>query len=219
MNNKIIFFDIGGTLIDAPDLFTYCSEKLLHTKNDAFISSLRNTFQEIHNNHYCGHNFLNVGNILDLSISALEGLYIFKNYKWIWDKLYHDLYINHSFLKNSVIETLAEIKKLWWTPIVTSDSDKDILLKELELHNIKGYFHDFYISSQLWGYKPSREFIEVLEKIIISKDTTYVIWDSIVDRKLAAGLWVPFIYFQNNSEIPLKQNEINNLKQLLAILQ
>lgn len=162
--DKIIFFDIGGTLVGAPNLFSYIASKYESSQGDKIAKVISENYDQL----YCnvqGDGFLSVKNMLEISLKKAALKLNIEDLSNLAHNYYEELYINQSYLYEDVIRVLNILRKRKMKLIVFSNSDSDILIKELQALNIYHYFQEFIISSDVKSYKPC--------DIIINKALSY----------------------------------------------
>ncbi|MFT8313639.1 MAG: HAD family hydrolase [Clostridium sp.] len=162
--DKIIFFDIGGTLVGAPNLFSYIASKYKNSQGDTIAKVISENYDQL----YCNvqeDGFLSVKDMLEISLKKAALKLNIEDLSNLAHHYYEELYINQSYLYEDVIGVLNILRKRKIKLIVFSNSDSDILIKELKALNIYNYFQEFIISSDVRSYKPC--------DIIINKALSY----------------------------------------------
>lgn len=162
--DKIVFFDIGGTLVGAPSLFYYIAEKYKNEQVDKISKVLSENYDNMYFN-MSKSKFLSVKEILQISLKEVSSKLKLEDLSAFAKVYYEELYTNKSYLYEDVIPVLDVLKKKNVKLIVLSNSDSDILIKELKALNIYDYFDEFIISSDVKSYKP--------DDIIINKALSY----------------------------------------------
>ncbi|AGK98071.1 putative HAD superfamily hydrolase [Clostridium pasteurianum BC1] len=162
--DKIVFFDIGGTLVGAPNLFSYIASKYKNSQGDKIAKVISENYDELYYNVQ-EDEFLSVKDMLEISLKKAALKLNIEDLSNLAHHYYEELYINQSYLYEDVIRVLNILRKRKIKLIVFSNSDSDILIKELQALNIHHYFHEFIISSDVRSYKPC--------DIIINKALSY----------------------------------------------
>lgn len=153
-SDKIVFFDIGGTLVGAPDLFSYIAEKYKSLQRD----QIAKVISEIYDNMYYNavkDKFLSVKDMLKISLKEAALKLNIEDLSDSASIYYEELYTDQSYLYDDVIRVLDILRKRGFKLIVFSNSDSDVLIKELNNLNIYDYFDEFIISSDIKSYKPN----------------------------------------------------------------
>lgn len=152
-SDKIVFFDIGGTLVGAPNLFSYIAEKYKSLQRD----QIAKVISEIYDNMYYNaaeDKFLSVKDMLKISLKQAASKLNIEDLSDLAAIYYEELYADKSYLYDDVTRVLDVLKKRGLKLIVFSNSDSDVLIKELKTLNIYDYFDEFIISSDIKSYKP-----------------------------------------------------------------
>lgn len=197
-----IIFDVGGTLVDAPDIFDILSEGNLELKK-----KMAEKFQHI----YSGGRFYAVKDILnrimhDFSIDIKA------------DEVYRDVFINKSYLFKETSEVLKLLKNKTIL-IIASDADSDVLIPELKKLDIYKYFNQILISSDIKAYKNSEKFAK---KIIPLLNRPYeeilFVGDSPVDIEIAKKICVKSVYIKRTERDIVSDYVITDLKEIMKLI-
>ena len=197
-----IIFDVGGTLVDAPDIFDILSEG-----NQEIKKKIVERFQKL----YAGKEFYSVKEILNKVARDLS-------LKIHADKVYTDTFINRSYLFKESLEVLESMKgKI--DLIIASDADSDVLIPELKKLGIHKYFSTILISSEFKAYKPSDKFIEKM-RLFLKKPYNNILFvgDSSVDMETAKKIGAKSVYIRRTPKRLNSDYEITNLKELSPLL-
>lgn len=197
-----IIFDVGGTLVDAPDIFD-----ILSNNNQELKKKIIEKFQSI----YSGEEFYPVKGILnrvmrDLSTDITA------------DKIYVDTFVNKSHLFKESLEVLNAMHgKI--ELIIASDADSDVLIPELKKLGIYKYFNKILISSDFKAYKPSDKFVKSLLPFIKSPyNQVLFVGDSSVDVETAKKIGAKSVYIRRTPKKLKADYEITSLKELLSLI-
>lgn len=156
--NKVIFFDIGGTLIGSPDLFYYIASKYENGDKDKISKVIREKYDEIYANKDESA-FKSVNDILKIVLKEVAVDMKLEDLSSFSHEYYENFYFKKAYLYDDVLECLTELKKKKVKLIVLSDSDSDILIGELKKLDIYKYFDGFVISGDVNAYKPADKII------------------------------------------------------------
>ncbi|MBN2142484.1 HAD family hydrolase [Candidatus Woesearchaeota archaeon] len=215
---KIVFFDVGDTLVACPQFLSLFCEKLGRPGDQELYAFLRAKFYE----HYskkdppiktvlemfeyvlaCAYQELGLP---DLSRSARE--------------LEEEVFIDRGKLMEGARENLEFLKSKGVRLFVLSDADDFILKPELINFRIDRFFEDFVISNIVGAYKPSDSIVAAALKHCegVGKDEICVVGDADVDVQTARKMGVKSIRL-NTSHRSRKESAdhvFNDLKELLA---
>jgi len=218
--NKIIFFDIGGTLGDGPDLFNYIAQKYNDSRTELIAKSISNIFEKLYSNKN-EEEFLSVTQMLEIALSRVSVELKIEDSSKFAHKYYKEFYHNKSYLYDDVIETLKELTKKGVRLIVFSDADSDVMIEELKILGIYDFFEQFIISSDVKSYKPSNKIVnEALKYCDIAKSNIYIVGDSKVDILSGKKMNIQSVLInRSNEKIDYKSDyTISSLDELLSII-
>ena len=218
--NKIIFFDIGGTLGDGPDMFNYIAQKYNDSRTEIIAKSISNIFEKLYSNKN-EEEFLSVRQMLEISLTKVSLELKIENLSNLAHKYYKEFYHNKSYLYDDVIETLKKLRKKGIRLIVFSDADSDVMIEELKILGIYDFFEQFIISSDLKSYKPSNRIVkEGLKYCDIAKSNIYIVGDSKVDILSGKKMNIQTVLInRSNKKIDYQSDyTISSLDELLSII-
>ncbi len=218
--NKLIFFDIGGTLIGSPDLFHFIASKYEKDNTEEIKALIRKKYERIYGNKN-ERQFLSVKEILRIILKEIsEGMGLEDLSNFAHD-FYKQFYSKEAYLYGDVIDSLCELKRKRVKLIVLSDSDSDILLAELKRLNIYKYFDGFVISGDIKAYKPTDKIInKALEYYNSNIKDIYMVGNSDMDILSAEKMKAKSVIInRSNKKLNYKSDYcINSLKELLNIV-
>ena len=218
--NKLIFFDIGGTLIGSPDLFHFIASKYKKDNTEAIKALIRKKYESIYGNKN-ERQFLSVKEILRLILKEISEGMGFEDLSIFAHDYYEQFYSKEAYLYGDVIDSLCELKRRGVKLIVLSDSDSDILLAELKRLNIYKYFDAFVISGDIKAYKPGDKIInKALEYYHSDIKDMYMVGNSDMDILSAEKMKAKSVIInRSNKKLNYKSDyNINSLKELLNIV-
>lgn len=218
--NKLIFFDIGGTLIGSTDLFHFIASKYDGTNIEQIRNLIVNKYENLYGDKNEEH-FLSVKEILRLILKELSEEKGLEDLSEFAHDYYEQFYSKKAYLYDDVIYSLVELKKRGIRLIVLSDSDSDILIDELKRLNIYKYFDGFIISGDIKAYKPSEKMInKALEYCCTDTKDTYMVGNSDMDILSAEKMEAKSVIInRSNKKINFKCDyTITSLKELLNIV-
>jgi len=194
---KTILFDVGGTLVDAPDLFKEISNNIETTFGITIEKELKNEF----NNFYNSSKFYDVKTILDLIMKNILKNKCIEQSQIIASHIYKDIFLNNSSLFDETKEILDYLKNRNIGLIVVSDADSDVLIPELKKLKIYDYFDNFIISSDIKCYKTSREIIRHINPLLNgSRQEMLFVGDSNADVYAAKKLKIKSIFINRKGD-------------------
>ena len=160
-----VIFDVGGTLIDSPDLFKHIMAR--YYEEDAEIERyLLQKFSE----YYQGNgSFLKIATILGKVFSEIAMEFNVKDYSFLAANIYKGFFTQKTYLYEDTISVLKFMKKKNTRLLICSDADAEVLNEELIQFKIKDYFEHIFISSDIEAYKPSDKVVSVLSEIMMGK--------------------------------------------------
>lgn len=195
-----VIFDAGGTLVDGPDLFDVIAEKIREKHDICVREELSRIFKELMNSP----TFQDIKSLLDTStIKVLEAHRIF-NSSIQPSLIYRDIYLRQSSLFDGVLEVLEFLRKEDICLILASDADADVLLPELDMLGIKGYFEDIIVSSDIRCYKISPDIGKhLIPRLRKPYDCILFVGDSAADIHAANAIGAqPVIISREGKKIP-----------------
>lgn len=215
-----IFFDIGGTLLDGPDLFEYLTRKLSTQWPDQRTCDItRKTYFQSFPKREDFSSFKNIQQTLATILTTLSRKYGYPDISYQSRDLCLDVYGYQSKL---FLETIPVLEKLFTAGvrmIIASDNDFAILEISLKKHNLEKYFVDKCISEAVKAYKPTQGFVDYLRKYTDDKDNCYFVGDSWVDVESAKRLGVKSVLIDRKktaNDCGADQT-IHDLTELLSI--
>ena len=222
MSPLTIFFDVGGTLLDAPDFFGYITNKLVNNQADLkTYNLLSGTFLAMLPRDEANQSFKTIEEILTITLNSLSEKYGYKNISDQSHDIYLDVYLHQSTVFPEVPALLQKLQKNKVKMVLASDADGENMEQQLIKFDLNKYFVDKCISSFVRAYKPTGGFIRHLRKHIPAngKDC-YFVGDSFVDIESGKRLGIKSVLIdRKNSGTSFGADYvINNLNELLPIL-
>lgn len=209
-----IIFDIGDTLVDAPDLFRTIAGKI---KESYGLDLEKELIQEF-NKLYMYTVFYDIKTILDRIITdALNRRCIASKIKG--SEIYKDIFVNQSWLFDGSKEILSDLKDAKIRLIAVSDADSDVLIPELKKLGIHGYFDEVVASSDIKCYKTSKNIAKhIAPKLNGPSDTILFVGNSIVDMNAAKMLGVRSVFINRKNGENIGDVNIKSLTGLRKFL-
>lgn len=188
---NIGFFDAGGTLVGADNIFEYivCEFNNPNINQDILVEEF------IREKLSSGKNFLDVKTILKNISERISERY---GEKKIGDKvaqIYTHVYTETVYLYPSVLETLQLLQNNDVRLVLVSDADSDVLSPQFTKLGLDGFFEERIISSDVRAYKPSKEIVNYIKKNYdLNKNESIFVGDSIDDVETAKKLGVKSVF-------------------------
>ncbi|MFC2036245.1 HAD family hydrolase [Chloroflexota bacterium] len=219
MSTLTVFFDVGGTLLDTPDLFETIVHNLTNNGSDEktrdlvikiFGRMLQNT-----------EDYLSVENVITTTLVLLTQEYGYPDISKNAHNIYYGVFLHRSSLFPETRFVLNTLRNKNVRMIIASDADAEIMEKQLVKHNLKEYFVDVCTSGLIKGYKHSSRYVNYLRKYIIdNNDNYYFIGDNKVDVDCGRGLGIKSVLVdRSDSKKGIDADYIiHDLKEILSIL-
>ena len=220
---KAIIFDVGGTLLGAPDLFeviSNLSKPSKFSKNEIYSNSIK-IFEKIIAGYRDGNGFKKVAEIIEMTLQQLFECDK-SEIKEISAKLYWKTFVTDSFLLDDTKLTLDTLFNEGIELIVSSDADAELIYSQFEKHKILRYITDFYISSDVKAYKPNDVMAVIIKERIKNYNSNQVLFvgDSSVDIEIGKKIGVKTVRIgKDNKNLFNEDYSISNLKELCSIIK
>ncbi|MFC2014442.1 HAD family hydrolase [Chloroflexota bacterium] len=219
MDSITAIFDIGGTLLNQPDLFEEISYNLTGKHSDDKTRNLvLNTFGYLFQNQ---EQYQSVADVMAATLTLLAKEYGYPDISHRAGEIYSDVFIDKSVLSPDVLNTLDILSKNRVRMIIASDADAETVKEQLVKHNLKNYFADICTSDLAGAYKPSSAYIDYLAKYALNNDNnSYFIGDNIQDIESGKKLGIKSVLIdRKKSKEDLDADFIiQDLRELLPIL-
>ena len=217
---KLIFFDIGGTLCGAPHMFEYISQKFSPSNRDEVVEIMGKFFNDLYSNKN-EDEFITVREMLELCLKQIAIELETEDLSSKAYAYYKELYIDNSFLYEDTIEVLNKIREKGISLIALSDADSEVLIENLKVLNIRNFFDKLIISSDVKSYKPSNKIIsEALNCCNIPKSKIFIVGDSKVDIDSGKKMGINTVLINRTAEERDYGSDytIKSLRELLQII-
>lgn len=217
----MILFDVGGTLVNAPDIFEALGNQFKSTDKQEIVCALKEKFSALQTN---AHNFLTVVELISASCDAIAS-------KWGAlscnpAEIYRNIFVENATLFEETRYVLTELKRNGVLLVAVSDADSEVLLEELRLLGIHEYFEGFIISSDVKAYKPTDPFVKRVSEICtVPLSEIFLVGDLAIDIQTAKKLGVKSVLIVRDGIIKehvVKEHAdyiVSNLRELLNIVQ
>lgn len=224
---KTVFFDMGGTLVDSPDIFETITRRLAERWPDKETYDL--AFETYHGmisaiRYRKGHYpFKNVADLHAATLALLARQYGYRDISGQARDICLDAYAHKSTLFPETIPVLEKLLKNGVKMIIASDNDSEILEVQLAKHGLDKYFVDNCISETARAYKPANGFVNNLRKYVPKDEKdSYFVGDSSVDVESGERLGIQSVLLdRRNAGISTKADyvvyDLNGLVRLLRL--
>jgi HAD superfamily hydrolase (TIGR01509 family) len=214
-----VFFDVGGTLVDFPNMFQYFAEIIGEGKTEIeqyMMDEFLSEYNKIGNEESF---FRSVEEILTTVLSQASK--VFDIYDISDDCGYHYTHLatELSQLYPDTVPILDYFKNQNIALYVASDADAPLLYRQLQQLDIFSFFNGFIISSEVQAYKPSNKFVEASSKYVSIPDCCLFVGDSEVDVKTGKKLGVKTVHKKDITKNPHSADfTISQLSQLIELI-
>ncbi len=225
MPGIVIFFDIGGTLLNSPDIFKAITAKLVgHVSDETAYNLVLKNFMRLAEPQQSGEAGQQFKSIVELHRTALALLASNYGYPDISDQardICVDTYVHQSLYFPETEAVLEKLKRRNIRMVIASDNDIVGFNIQVPKFGFNRYFSGYCISETAKAYKPTQGFINHLKKHIPSDPTNcYFVGDSWVDVESGKRLGINSVLVdRKNAGNRLGADYvIHDLGGLLAIL-
>ena len=220
---KAIIFDVGGTLLGAPDLFEKISDFSKHSSFSKLeiYSKSKEIFEELLTECRNGGQFRKVSEIIEMT---MKKLFEFNpsEVKKVAKRLYWKVFVTDSFLFDDTKLTLDKLFNDGIELIVSSDADEKLICEQFNKHKIDKYISDYYISSAVGAYKPNDKVAKILKERIKRYNPKNVLFvgDSRVDIEIGKKIGVNTVRVgKDNNNLFNEDYSIMKLRELFTITE
>jgi phosphoglycolate phosphatase-like HAD superfamily hydrolase len=225
MRNMVVFFDIGGTLLDSPDIFQAITRQLTGRWPDEptyklvaqnYLTLIDSFRQENTASPYLS--------IVELHRTALKGLaarYGWPDISGRARDICVDTYVTQSTFYPEAEMVLETLKKHAVRMVVASDNDLVGIDNQIPKFNFGRYFSGYCVSETAQAYKPSPGFLAPLKEYLPPDAADgYFVGDSWVDVESGKRLGVRSVLIDriNSGNTYGADYVIHDLQELLPIL-
>ena len=159
-----VIFDVGGTLLGAPDLYKNLAD--LYSGADAYDMIKTKHLSEYISIGNGQADFLTMEDIIRKTLSTVSYELDYPDVSMKAKEVYSNTFVEQSYLFSDTINTLESLRNRNIKMVIASDGDIDLLYGEFKLHGLGGYFSDVFISSEVKAYKPNDMFVSALKNTI-----------------------------------------------------
>ena len=194
MSALTVFFDMGGTLVDFPDIFEIITRRLVGRWPDKQTYDLAS---EIYYGMWATryeegrHPFRSGIDLHAATLALLAEKHGYRNISYQACDINVDTYARKSVLFPETIPVLERLLKHGARMIIASDNECEILAVQLAKHDLSKYFVGSCISESVRAYKPAHGFVSHLKKYIVGKaEDCYFVGDDPVDVECGKRLGI-----------------------------
>lgn len=225
MDAPTVFFDIGGTLIDSPDIFEAITRRLVDRWPDRQTYDLAvKTYEGLVINARNDDNpypFKSICDFHTMALALLAEQHGHRDVSLEASDIAVDVYGRLSILFPETKPVLEKLLDCGATMIIASDNDSVILAEQMSKHDLGKYFTDCYISETVKAYKPTAKFVTSLRKYVPAKAfDCYFVGDAPFDVECGNHLGIKSVLVDRKKSKPKANADfvIHDLRELLAIL-
>jgi HAD superfamily hydrolase (TIGR01509 family) len=221
MISKVVFLDVGGTLVDPPDLFDAVTRKLsVKWPDQEVYDSVREIFQQIFQGWAAQEKFLNVEEMLALTLSRASREKGLPDISDLAASIYRDVFFERLRIFPETIAVLDGLQKNGIKMVVASDGDADLIEAQFSKFDLDKYFADRCLSGDVKAYKPAEGFTRHLLKHISAPGDCYFVGDNRADVESGRRLGIKCVFVDRRGAGNKFQADycIGNLAELPAIL-
>lgn len=234
MNSLTVFFDVGHTLIDSPELIETITRKL---SNDSLDNEVYDLVSEaLYGNgrgllyRYKGlidedkeerYAFISIENMYASAFAYLAKKYGYRDISGEAHSFYLDVALHQTRLYPETISVLEKLLRNRVQMIIASDEDTEIMEKKLAKYDLNKYFVDKCISGSVRAYKPANKFICHLKKYTTNNEVNcYFVGDSPGDVECGRRLGIKSVLIdrKNTGNEIGTDYVIHDLNELLPML-
>ena len=217
-----VFFDIGGTLLGSYDLCETIARSLVEDwPDEKAYQTVEKSFRRVYTNVRDSTKFLSVQEMIAVTLRSLASEYAYPDKSSQSREIYFEAFLNKSSLFPEVMAVLSELRDKNVRMIIASDSDLEIMEKELDRYGLNIFFADKVLSGSVKCYKPSDAFIKHLKQYVPTQAICcYFVGDADVDVQCGKKLGITSVLVdRKNTGLDFGADYvIHDLRELLPIL-
>ena len=222
MNSSVVFFDVGGTLLNTHDIFASIADNLTNKQSDDNVRDLAcKVFMKLFRNSVEDNYFLNIEDMIAATLDILAKDYGYPVISSRAHDIYADVFLHKSSLFPGTQRLLDTLYKNSVRMVIASDANTVITKEVLVKHKLDKYFIDICTSDLVEAYKPADKFVTYLTNYIPSnRQHCYFVGDSKVDIESGKKLGIKSVFIDrmNSREKMGADYVIRDLNELLSIL-
>ena len=214
--DKVVFFDIGGTLLTSGNIFSDMANSL-DKNNKELPAFLKNSFNSQYKSPQ--KDFVTISEMLSNSLKKASMKFNLPDVSGNAKQFYEDAFVTKGSCFEDTTETLKTLKDNNTKIIAVTDADEELMLKELEHFKIKNYFDDLIISSRENAYKPSQKIVDKVKEAGKGAEKIVFVGDSKSDVETAQKVGAISVLIDRKGTSELEaDHKIKSLKELTKIV-
>ncbi len=223
MLRPTIVFDVGGTILDHPDISEIITRKLTgRWPDEKTYRIVRNTYEASstrNRDHEAA--FQNLAEVHAEALVYLSRQYGYPDISAEARELTIDVYGRWSSQYPDTISVLERLLAGGVTMVIASDNDREILAAQKAKHGLDRYFAAACISEDARAYKPSRGFLDRLRQCLPAESgPCYFVGDKDFDIECGRRLGMtPVLISPNGAVAPDAENVIRTLDELVPLIR
>jgi len=218
---KTIIFDVGGTLVDAPDLFLELSNLYpdLIRKEEIQLKLRESILSNYQRVAYGEIGYMSIETIVSNALKSMAGESRLEDKSCYAKETLYRVFLEHIRPVEGLREVLEYCKTNQIEMYIASDADVPLLHLELEKLGIAKYFGKCFISDELKAYKPSDAFVEAIRNSLQPGNEAIFVGDSEADIVSGEKLGIRTVYLGRNEPQRKPTYRINHLMELVDLLK
>ncbi len=222
MNSLVVFFDVGGTLLNTPDLFASIADNLTNKQSDDNVRDLAcKVFMKLFRNSVEDNYFLNIEDMIAATLDIFAKDYGYTVISSRAHDIYADVFLHKSSLFPGTQRLLDTLYKNSVRMVIASDANTVITKEVLVKHKLDKYFIDICTSDLVEAYKPSDKYVKYLIKYTSNnEENSYFVGDNKMDIESGKKLNIKSVLIdrRNVGDKMDADYVIHDLNELLQIL-
>ncbi len=190
-----VIFDVGGTLVDFPDLFEYFGGLYSEEKRETVQRCLRERVMSHYTQVGSGsERFSTIQQMMETALSNTAELLGVEDISSSCGEHILRIALELTVPYADTIPVLDTLKGKGIRLLVASDADTPLLHMELERLGLRPYFTECIASGDIEAYKPSDAFLDAIRPHIHAPGETLFVGDNRVDIVTGQKLGVQTVY-------------------------
>jgi len=196
---KTVFFDAGGTLIKAPDVFLYIASQVTDEDQVELGQFLKDRFLDLYLDK--SQPFRTVQELVATVLKQAANNFDVPDASGRAPEIYRSLFLNEATKFDDAIPTMDALQGMGIRMIMISDADAEILYEELENLGMMKYFEGFVVSSEVQAYKPSAAIVhKAVDLCSQPLETNVLVGDTLMDIHTADKMGVRSVHIDRRGE-------------------
>jgi HAD superfamily hydrolase (TIGR01509 family) len=226
MNNKVIFFDVGGTLLESQDIFEVIIRRLAGRWPDdptyhLYVKIFSGMFSLLRKEP-SDYPFKSIIEVHAEALASISSRYGYPDISAQATDIHLDVYARRATYFPEAEGILVKLANNGVKMIVASDNESASLNIQIPKFGFKRFFSGYCISETAGAYKPAYKFISQLQKYLPENPgDCYFVGDSGVDVECGQRLGIKSVLVDRKhaGNVKIKADyTIHDLSGLLPIL-